>query len=69
VIIPSLADMDRLARFFGVHLSKTNEKERHYQWSSDDGSISGEYGEADLPPILGFTIAKPVGEPFVLCYW
>jgi hypothetical protein len=55
----SLAEMDRIARFFGLHLSKSDEGTGQYEWEGKDNSIGGEYDGWDVPPKLYFIIETP----------
>lgn len=53
----SVAEMDRIARFFGLHLSKSDESQ--YEWEGEDDSFGGEYDGWDIPPKLYFIIETP----------
>lgn len=55
----SVADMDRIARFFGLHLSKSDESIGEYEWEGEDRSFGGEYDDWDVPPKLYFIIETP----------
>jgi len=55
----SVADMDRIARFFGLHLSKSDESTGQYEWEGEDDSFGGEYDGWDVPPKLYFIVETP----------